>query len=124
MAISTTTAETSQPGSEAEAHVFDNWFDVLESEVRDRVRGFIQTMIEEELEATLMRPRYGRRAGGSGLDAVAAVTGHRHGHRPRTLTGTFGRVELDMPRARLNGDDGRTTEWQSQFVRAYQRRTV
>jgi len=124
MTNSTTTAETSQPDSEAEAHVFDSWFDVLETEVRGRVRGFIQTMIEEELEATLMRPRYGRRAGGSASEAIAAVTGHRHGHRPRTLTGTFGRVELDMPRARLNSDDGGTTEWQSQFVRAYQRRTV
>jgi putative transposase len=124
MTSSTTTPETSQPASEAGGHVFDSWFDVLETEVRDRIREFIQTMIEEELEGTLMRPRYGRQAQDAAPDADLAVIGHRHGHRPRTLTGTFGRVELDMPRARLNTANGKTTEWQSQFVRAYQRRTV
>jgi hypothetical protein len=29
--------------------------------LRDRVRDFIQTMIESELEAVLSRPRYARR---------------------------------------------------------------
>ena len=124
MSSSTTSAETSQPTSAAEGHVFDSWFDAIESEVRDRVRGFIQTMIEEELEATLMRPRYARQAQAAAPDAASAVTGHRHGYRPRTLAGTFGRVELELPRARLNTADGGTTEWHSRFIRAYQRRTV
>ena len=124
MSSSTTSAETSQPTSAAEGHVFDSWFDAIESEVRDRVRGFIQTMIEEELEATLMRPRYARQAQAAGPDAGSAVIGHRHGYRRRTLAGTFGRVELELPRARLNTADGGTTEWHSQFIRAYQRRTV
>ena len=30
--------------------------------MRERVRGFIQAMIESELDAALKRPRYGRRA--------------------------------------------------------------
>ena len=126
MTSSTTTPDLSQPAAASEEHLFDSWFDVLETEVRDRVRGFIQAMLEEELEATLMRPRYGRRAKDATPDSVpsAAIGGHRHGHRPRTLTGTFGRVELDMPRARLNTIDGGTSEWHSQLVRAYQRRTV
>ena len=38
--------------------------------------------------------------------------------------GSFGRIEIDVPRARLNGPDGKTTEWNSQVLRAYQRRTL
>ena len=37
--------------------------------------------------------------------------------------GTFGRVEIAMPRARLDTADGKTTEWKSKALRAYQRRT-
>jgi Transposase, Mutator family len=53
-----------------------------------------------------------------------AVTGHRHGHRSRTLLGTFGQVEIAVPRARLNTPDGKTIEWKSRALRAYQRRTL
>jgi transposase-like protein len=49
-------------------------------------------------------------------------SGHRHGHRPRSLTGTFGRIEIAVPRARLDGPDGNPTEWKSKTLRAYQRR--
>jgi len=38
--------------------------------------------------------------------------------------GTFGRIEIEVPRARLNGADGKTREWNSQVLRAYQRRTL
>src|SRR2546430_5399732 len=38
--------------------------------------------------------------------------------------GTFGRIEIEVPRARLNGLGGKTTEWNSQVLRAYQRRTL
>jgi putative transposase len=33
-------------------------------------------------------------------------------------------VELEAPRARLNTPDGKTTEWKSKALRAYQRRTL
>ena len=52
------------------------------------------------------------------------MTGHRHGHRPRSLTGTFGRIEIEVPRARLDGPDGKRSEWKSKTLRAYQRRTL
>ena len=52
------------------------------------------------------------------------VTGHRHGSRTRSLTGTFGPIEIAVPRARLNTAEGKTTEWKSQALRAYQRRTL
>src|SRR5690349_11815359 len=45
------------------------------------------------------------------------------GHRLRSLMGTFGRVEIAVPRARLDGAEGKTTEWRSSALRAYQRRT-
>ena len=38
--------------------------------------------------------------------------------------GTFGKTEIAVPRARLKASDGKTTEWKSQALRAYQRRTV
>jgi putative transposase len=38
--------------------------------------------------------------------------------------GTFGKVEINVPRARLQASDGRTSEWRSSALRAYQRRTL
>jgi putative transposase len=108
----------------ADEKLFDNWFDPVETELRTKVRGFIEAMIEEELEMALARPRYGRRSGLPAEDgAVAPIAGHRHGRRIRSLTGTFGRTEIAIPRARIFGADGKTAEWKSKVVRTYQRRT-
>jgi transposase-like protein len=83
-------------------------------------------MFEAELDEVLARSRYCRRAKppSGGSEAAPAVTGHRHGHRSRSLLGTFGKVEIAVPRARLNTPDGKTTEWKSRALRAYQRRTL
>jgi len=35
----------------------------------------------------------------------------------------FGKTRIAVTRARLCGEDGRTREWKSQSLRAYQRRT-
>src|SRR5271166_5920763 len=51
------------------------------------------------------------------------IRGYRNGSRTRTLTGTFGKTAITVPRARLQGADGATTEWKSKALRAYQRRT-
>ena len=120
----TTTPELLHSTTENNSHLFDDWFDPIETGIRDRARELIEEMIRSELDAVLSRPRYGRRAGPvEGSDATAVVTGHRHGSRVRTLTGTFGKTEIAVPRARLNGSDGKTTEWKSQALRNYQRRT-
>jgi putative transposase len=124
MSDAITRPASSQPATESESHLFDSWLDPIESRIRGIAREFIQALIEEELAAALMRPRYGRRPKEAATDAVPAAIGHRHGHRPRGLMGSFGRIELEMPRARVNGSDGATTEWHSQVVRAYQRRTL
>ena len=117
-----------QPQSEIETaeHLFDNWFDPIEAGLRDRAREFLQAMLEGELDRVLARSRYARCAKSPSDDAEDAVgvTGHRHGHRSRSLLGTFGQMEIEMPRARLNTPDGKTTEWKSQALRAYQRRTL
>jgi putative transposase len=112
------------PADVADEKLFDNWFDPIETELRTKVRGFIEAMIEEELETALARPRYGRRSGQPvGDDVGAPIAGHRHGRRTRSLTGTFGRTEIAVPRARIFGAGGKTAEWQSKVVLAYQRRT-
>jgi transposase-like protein len=103
--------------------VFDNWFDPIETEVRARSRQFIEELIRGELDAALARPRYGR-SKMTGNEAGAGVAGHRHGSRTRSLTGTFGPIEIAVPRARLITPEGGTAEWKSQALRAYQRRTL
>ena len=72
-------------------------------------------MFEEELAAFLGRIRYGR--GGE------RAKGYRHGHRERQLVGTFGTETVSVPRARIEGEDGRTTEWRSKALPRYQRLT-
>ena len=52
-----------------------DWFEPIEAGLRERVRGFIETMLEEELTAALGRGRY-RRGG-------AAAGGYRYGVRHR-----------------------------------------
>lgn len=46
---------------------------------------FIESMIETELEEALSRPRYGRLAS----EGPTGLSGHRHGHRSRSLVGKF-----------------------------------
>jgi hypothetical protein len=126
MTNDSTKSSISQPASDTTVYLFDDWFDPIEAGVRDRVRGFIEAMIEGELVSALLRPRYGRKPklANEDADGSAGLTGHRHGHRSRSLMGTFGCVEIGVPRARINGEDGKTLEWKSKVLRAYQRRTV
>ena len=119
----TTKPDSSQRTAEMAVDLFDNWFDPIEAAVRARAREFIEVLIRGELDTVLSRPRYGR-SQMAGDEESADVTGHRHGSRTRSLTGTFGPIEIAVPRARLNTTDGKTTEWKSQALRAYQRRTL
>ena len=124
MTSTTTKAEALHPEAGSTSCLFDDWFDPIEAALRDRVRGFIETMLETELDEVLARPRYGRRpADAEQGDDNAGIAGHRHGSRTRTLTGTFGASEIAVPRARLEAGDGKTVEWKSKALRAYQRRT-
>lgn len=86
----------------------------LEMVIRSRARSWIETIIEEELEQVLDAKPSAR---------VDSRRGYRHGTRERTVTTSLGPTTIAMPRARLQRADGSTTEWQSQAVRRYQRRT-
>ena len=126
MTSHSTMREQPQLETEAAAQLFDNWFDPIEAGLRDRAREFLQAMLEGELDEVLDRSRYARRAKRSAdaSERTVGVPGHRHGHRPRTLLGPFGQLKIEVPRARLDTPDGKTTEWKSQALRSYQRRTV
>jgi putative transposase len=89
--------------------------DTIEVLIRGRVRDVIEQIVEEELEATLGARRSERND--------ERRQGYRHGHRERTLTTSLGPTTIAMPRARLEHGDGRSSEWQSQTVRRYERRT-
>ena len=119
----TTKTDSSQPAAEIAVDLFDNWFDPIETEVRARARAFIEELIRGELDTALARPRYGR-SQIAGNERGVGIAGHRHGSRTRSLTGTFGPIEIAVPRARLNTPEGKTTEWKSHALRAYQRRTL
>src|SRR5246127_5243177 len=113
MISNSTKSPTVQSEAATAVHLLDDWFDPIEAGLRDRVREFIQAMIESELETALARPRHGRRprTGAENSDGPGGIAGYRHGHRSRSLTGTFGRVEITVRRARLDTAEGKTTEW-------------
>ena len=92
----------------------EDWFDPLEAGVRQRIRSFIEAMLESELDAALNRGRYER---------TGSLQGHRHGHRDRQILGTFGPATVSVPRARLVEADGTTREWRNRTLPAYKRLT-
>src|SRR5690349_12660375 len=84
----------------------EGWFDPIEAELRNRIRRFLEEMIEHEVTGALGRGHYER----------GAAVGYRNGTRPRRLLGSFGPVELAVPRARLSAIDGASREWRSAVV--------
>src|SRR4051812_48186831 len=82
---------TMQAGQAASLFAGEAWFDPIEAGIRERIRGFIEALFEEELTAALGRGRCER--------AVGAARGYRNGTRERHLLGSFGPVQLSVPRA-------------------------
>ena len=126
----------------------DGWHDQIEDHVRGNVRTLIEDLIEVELAQALGRARYKRLksdttaaaepAANKGLgddvpaaavapnaDAAAlAARGHRNGRRVRTVMGTFGKIDIAVPRARIDtSEPGKTAEWKTKVLQRYQRRT-
>jgi putative transposase len=91
------------------------WFDPIEAGIRERVRGFIEELLEQELTAALGRERHERSAD--------APSGYRNGTRTRRLLGSFGPVQISVPRARMATEDGDTQEWRSATLPRYARMT-
>jgi len=90
-------------------------FDPIEERLRSNVRATIEAVFEEKLASFLGRLRHDRGDG--------AAKGYRHGHRERRLTGTFGTETVRVPRARVEDETGKLTEWRSKALPRYQRLT-
>ena len=96
------------------------WFDPIEAVIRDRVREFIENLVEAELDGALGRSRY-QRAGAANV--ASGTAGYRHGRRARQLLGSFGAVTISVPRARLNEADGTSRDGRSEALPRYARMT-
>jgi transposase-like protein len=108
--------------SDAMLFAGEAWFDPIEASVRGHVRTFIEDLLEE-LAAALGRGRYERRTREAAPGApVPSAAGHPHGHRSRSLMGSFGAVEIAVPRARLAIAEGATSEWRSNALPRHARR--
>jgi putative transposase len=90
--------------------------DTIEAEIRERVRGMIEVIVEEELESAL--------GAGKSQRVGAARRGYRHGVRERQLSTSLGQTTVRLPRARLKDAEGAEREWHSQTIPRYQRRTA
>lgn len=80
------------------------------------MRGFIQELLEQELTQALRRTRHER--------ADGEPVGYRNGTRERQLLGSFGPVQISVPRAQMaDAESGGTQEWRSQSLPRYARMT-
>lgn len=82
--------------------------------LRGRIREAIEVVLEEELEAALGAARSQR---------TESRTGHRNGSITRDVLTEYGPQHLSIPRGRLFTEDGSTTEWNSDILDRYARRT-
>jgi transposase-like protein len=87
--------------------------DPLSEGIRFRIRGFIEELLSEELDAVLGAGRYERTGG---------RCGHRNGSKPRELTTSFGKTRFDRPRAVLF-ENGEEVEFKSSIIDRYRRRS-
>src|SRR5277367_3020406 len=102
--MATNSAMPTPSSTEGEQFLCDDWFDPLENGVRTRIRGFIEELLEAELDAALGRARY-ERPGAGGGDSPESFAGSRHGHRKRRILGTFGATTVRVPRDPRRQDD-------------------
>ena len=130
------TTDSTPTADEGTLFLGEAWSDPIEAAIRDRIRVFIEELIEEELAAALGRGRYQRRQRGgegeagsadsrpaAGTGDIAPGAGYRHGHRRRRLCGSFGTVAIAVPRARIGTSYGGTAEWKSKALPRYARMT-
>jgi transposase-like protein len=82
--------------------------------LRRRVLEAMEIVLEEELSEALGSTRYER---------SESRRGYRNGSEKRTVTTSLGAEEIEIPRGRVFKSDGQTTEFQSELVPRYARRT-
>lgn len=90
-------------------------FDPIEERLRMNFRATIEAVFEEELASFPGRLRHDQGDG--------PAKGCRRGRRERQLTGSFGTETVRVPRARIEDETGKATEWRSKALPRYQRLT-
>lgn len=91
------------------------WATRLEEALRPQIRDLIESILEEEVQAAVAAGRSER---------VRGRVGYRHGSKPRELAMANGKIQLEVPRARLIDSEGEEREWRSELIPRYQRRTA
>jgi len=86
----------------------------IQSKLRQRVREVIEVVLDEELAEALGCEAYERSEG---------RRGYRNGSEVRAVTTELGAREVRIPRGRLHQADGTTTEFRSEMLPRYARRT-
>jgi transposase-like protein len=94
--------------------VWETFRQKLEVGLRSRIRKTIEQALEEELAAAL---------GAAPSERTEERRGYRNGSQERTVVTECGRATLAIPRGRIRDPRGKTTEWRSEMLPAYQRRT-
>lgn len=101
--------DSARPGTESTAATWDT----LEQLVREKIQGFLQQILEEEVTELLGRRKSERRA------AVDAAPGYRNGHgKPRKLAMSSGTITVRRPRVR-----GLEERFESRVLPLFARRT-
>lgn len=85
----------------------------IRAKLRARVQAAIEVVLEEELEEAL---------GCRSHERTDARRGYRNGAESRLVTTEYGPRQLRVPRGRLHGEDGTTTEFRSEALPRYARR--
>ena len=89
--------------------------DPLTDGLRDKLAEMIRMLLDAELDTRLEAARYVR---------TQSRSGYRNGKKSRTVSTSLGCVEIESPRARLYGSNGKSTEWESELLPKYKRRTI
>ena len=80
------TRHSTTPADETTLFLGDGWSDPLEAGIRDRIRDFIEKLIEEELAAALGRGRYERRPASPAKPRMPPATPWANGSCRRPAT--------------------------------------
>jgi transposase-like protein len=86
----------------------------IHDRIRCKTREAIEAVLEEELTAAL---------GSEAYERSDDRRGYRNGVQVRTMTAASGSHEVRIPRGRLIDDEGTTSEFQSEILPRYARRT-
>jgi len=86
----------------------------IDQALRERIRQAIQVVLDEELSEALGCDRH---------DRTERRLGYRNGSVERHVTTETGTQRLDVPRGRIDAGDGTSTEFRSEVLPRYARRT-